>query len=314
MKKPILLGAALAALLTMPFSAAHGQSAPPDPDAINYGALNNSVYSYGDLKQAQARDLSDTQIAKIAKIAEITGMPFEDILNAVVIQGKTFVTLANEDGFPLSDLDNVRKEKDEIANFQSAYETSGAYAFKVMMPSPEAPGPMPAPMTPPAPKAATAVPPMAPAPEAPPALTPSSAGDVVDVAIETPQLSMLVKAIQAAGLVDTLRGAGPFTLFAPDNKAFSRLPKSRRNALMADPTALKNLLSYHVIAGQKIDAVTAMSMTSPTSPPTVEGATLNVTTSNGKVHINDATVTRADIQASNGIIHIIDRVLMPPTP
>ena len=83
---------------------------------------------------------------------------------------------------------------------------------------------------------------------------------------------------------------------------------------MADPTALKNLLTYHVIAGQKIDAATAMSMTSPTSPPTVEGGTLNVVTSGGKVHINDATVTQADIPASNGIIHIIDRVLMPPAP
>ena len=312
MKKPILVGAALAALLLMPFSAAFGQSAPPDPDAIDYSTQYNTVYTYADLKQAQARDLSDSQIAKIVKIARLTGTPFEDVLNAVVIQGKTFVTLANEYGFPLSDLDNVRKEKDEISNFQSAYETSGTYAIKAAMPSAPAPSAMP--MTPPVKTSTTAVPPMAEPPPAPAALTASSAGDVVDVAIETPQLSMLVQAVQAAGLVDTLRGAGPFTLFAPDNKAFSRLSKSQRSALMADPAALKNILMYHVIAGQKIDAVTAMSMASPTSPPTVQGGTLNVTTSKGKVHINNATVTKADIQASNGIIHIIDRVLMPPAP
>jgi uncharacterized surface protein with fasciclin (FAS1) repeats len=85
-------------------------------------------------------------------------------------------------------------------------------------------------------------------------------------------------------------------------------------SLIADPTQLMSILEYHVISGQKIDAATAMSMTSPTSPPTVEGGTLNVTTSGGKVMINDATVVRADIQASNGIIHIINNVLMPPAP
>ena len=128
----------------------------------------------------------------------------------------------------------------------------------------------------------------------------------------TPRLSTLVGALQAAGLVDALKGAGPFTLFAPTNRAFALIPKAQRDALMADPAALKSLLSYHVIAGQKIDAAAAMSMTSPTSPPTVEGGTLNVTTRNGRVMVNNATVVRADIQASNGIIHIIDRVLMPP--
>ncbi|MBV9848777.1 MAG: fasciclin domain-containing protein [Armatimonadetes bacterium] len=137
-------------------------------------------------------------------------------------------------------------------------------------------------------------------------------GGVVDVAMATPQLSMLVKALQAAGLVDTLKGTGPFTVFAPTNRAFARLPRAQRDALMADPAALKNILTYHVIAGAKVDAATAMAMTSPTSPPTVQGGTLNVVTRNGRVMINDATVIRPDIPASNGIIHIIDRVLMPP--
>ncbi|MBV9852189.1 MAG: fasciclin domain-containing protein [Armatimonadetes bacterium] len=142
--------------------------------------------------------------------------------------------------------------------------------------------------------------------------TPAATGDIVDVATATPQLSTLVKALQAAGLTDTLKGAGPFTVFAPSNRAFARLPQAQRDALMADPAALKNVLTYHVISGQKVDAAAAMAMTSPTSPPTVQGETLNVTTRNGRVMVNDATVVRPDIQASNGIIHIINRVLMPP--
>ena len=142
MKKLILIGATLVALLLTPFSPSFAQSGPSDPDAIDYSALNNTVYTYADLKQAKARDLSDTQVAKIAKIARLSGMPFGDIVNAIVIQGKTFVTLADEYGIPLSDLDHLQKEKDEIANYQSAYETTGTYAIKPVMPSYATPGGM----------------------------------------------------------------------------------------------------------------------------------------------------------------------------
>ena len=296
------LSTAVTALLLLPFPSAHAQSGPSDPDAINYSSLYNAPYSYADLKQAKSRDFSDTQIAKMAKIADMTGMPFRDIVNAVRIQGKSFLSLANEYGFPLSALDDVKKEKDDISNFMSASETSGKYAGSQYTPSPMASdniasggmsgGGMASNMN---------------------NTMPMATGDVVAVAMANPRLSMLVKALQAAGLVDTLKGPGPFTIFAPTNRAFSMVPKAQRDALMADPAALKSLLTYHVISGQKIDAATAMSMTSPTSPPTVQGGTLNVTTSNGKVMVNNATVTKADIPASNGIIHIIDHVLMPPT-
>ncbi len=125
-------------------------------------------------------------------------------------------------------------------------------------------------------------------------------------------LTTLVKALQVAGLVETLQGAGPFTVFAPDDKAFSKLPAGTLDTLMADPAKLKMVLSYHVIPAS-VDAATAMSMSSPTSPPTVEGSTLQVTKGkHNKLKINDATVTKANIHATNGIIHIIDRVLLPP--
>ena len=87
--------------------------------------------------------------------------------------------------------------------------------------------------------------------------------------------------------------------------------KAKLKKLEKDPALLKQVLTYHVISGAKIDAATAMSMTSPTSPATVEGQTLQVTTADGKVKINDATVVVADIIASNGIIHAIDAVLLP---
>ena len=125
-------------------------------------------------------------------------------------------------------------------------------------------------------------------------------------------LTTLVKALQVAGLVETLKGAGPFTVFAPDNKAFAKLPAGQLDALLADPAKLKQVLTYHVIPAN-IMASDAMAMTSPTSPPTVEGATLQVTKGKkGRLLVNGATVTKADIQASNGTIHIINQVLMPP--
>ena len=135
--------------------------------------------------------------------------------------------------------------------------------------------------------------------------------DIVDTAMAAKNLTTLVKALQVAGLVETLKGAGPFTVFAPTDQAFARLPAGQLDALLADPAKLKTILTYHVIPAS-IMASDAMAMTSPTSPPTVQGGTLQVTKGRrGRLMVNDATVTKADIKASNGVIHIINRVLMP---
>ena len=136
--------------------------------------------------------------------------------------------------------------------------------------------------------------------------------DIVDTAVAAGSFKTLVAAVAAAGLVETLKGAGPFTVFAPDDNAFAKLPAGTLDALLADPVKLKSILTYHVIPAS-VDAAAAMGMTSPTSPPTVQGATLQVTKGRrGKLMINDATVIKADIHATNGIIHIIDKVLLPP--
>ena len=278
----------------------------------DYKILSNPNYDYIDLQQAKARGLSDSQIATVAKIAQESGVPFR-MVSAAVERGETFPMLATEYNLKLADVYESDKEKMQIANYISTYEsigTKGGTGGGMMMSSgsmsPSMPmAPTTPPMTNPTPMAQT------PAPMTPP-MANTATLDIVDTAMAAPNLSTLVKALQMAGLVETLKGAGPFTVFAPDNKAFSRLPAGALDALMADPTKLKMVLTYHVIPAN-IMAADAMAMTTPDSPPTVEGATLKVTKGRkGKLKINDATVTKANIQATNGTIHIIDRVLMPP--
>ncbi len=103
-------------------------TAPADPDAIDYSALNNLSYTYADLTIAKTRDFSDTTIAKLVKMSEETGTRFS-VLSDALATGTTFITLADRYGVPLADLDHVEKQKDEVANYIAAYETSGQYAY-----------------------------------------------------------------------------------------------------------------------------------------------------------------------------------------
>jgi transforming growth factor-beta-induced protein len=132
--------------------------------------------------------------------------------------------------------------------------------------------------------------------------------DIVDIAEADGNLTTLVTAIKAAGLVDTLRGAGPFTVFAPTNDAFNKLPAGTLDSLLKDIPKLKNVLLYHVVSG-KVMAADVVKLTSAT---TVLGKAVTVRVDQGNVYINDAKVTITDIQASNGVIHIINAVLSPP--
>ncbi|MCD0162821.1 MULTISPECIES: fasciclin domain-containing protein [unclassified Deinococcus] len=130
---------------------------------------------------------------------------------------------------------------------------------------------------------------------------------IASIVANDPNFSTLLAAVQAAGLVDTLNSAGPFTVFAPTNAAFAKVPEADLNALLNDPAQLKALLLYHVVPGR----VTAAQVTKLTSAKTVNGANIRISTSGGMVMINDSTVTKADVRASNGVIHVIDTVLMP---
>ena len=136
------------------------------------------------------------------------------------------------------------------------------------------------------------------------------AGTVVDVAASNPDFSTLVAAIKAAGLVDALNGKGPFTVFAPTNAAFAALPAGTvENLLKPENKAkLTAILTYHVIP-VKIESSALVGKTL-TSPTTLQGGTLAIDGTKG-VKINNATVTSADVKASNGVIHVIDTVLLP---
>jgi uncharacterized surface protein with fasciclin (FAS1) repeats len=129
----------------------------------------------------------------------------------------------------------------------------------------------------------------------------------VDTAKSAGSFNTLSAAIQQAGLVDTLKGKGPFTVFAPTDQAFAKIPKAQLDALLADKSKLTKVLTYHVVAGKVMAAdVKAGSVKS------VEGSNLTITTNNGGVQVNNANVVKTDVTASNGVIHAIDSVLMPP--
>lgn len=137
-------------------------------------------------------------------------------------------------------------------------------------------------------------------------------GTIVDVASEAGMFTTLVAAVTEAELVDTLSGEGPFTVFAPTDDAFAAALDSlglTAEELLASPD-LASILTYHVVAGE-VDAETAISLDGQTAE-TVNGAPIDISVVDGNVMINDATVTTADIAASNGIIHVIDAVLLPP--
>jgi uncharacterized surface protein with fasciclin (FAS1) repeats len=132
--------------------------------------------------------------------------------------------------------------------------------------------------------------------------------DIVDTAIGAGSFTTLVAAVQAAGLVDTLKGEGPFTVFAPTDEAFAALPEGTVAALLADPDALAAILTYHVVAGKVMSGDLSNGMMATT----VNGADVTIMTEGG-VMVNDANVVSADIEATNGVIHVIDKVILPPS-
>jgi uncharacterized surface protein with fasciclin (FAS1) repeats len=130
--------------------------------------------------------------------------------------------------------------------------------------------------------------------------------DIVDTAVSAGSFTTLVAAVKAAGLVDTLKGAGPFTVFAPTDEAFAKLPAGTVDALLKDIPKLKKILTYHVVSGK----VMAADVVKLKSAKTVEGSEVKIDASNG-VKINDSKVVTPDVAADNGVIHIIDAVLLP---
>jgi len=130
--------------------------------------------------------------------------------------------------------------------------------------------------------------------------------DIVDTAINAGSFNTLVTAVTTAGLDTALKGPGPFTLFAPTDEAFSKLPSGTFESLLQDILQLRKILEYHVVSG-KLMAADVVKVDSAT---TVEGSTIKIDASNG-VKVNDATIVTPDVEADNGVIHVIDTVLIP---
>ena len=160
-----------------------------------------------------------------------------------------------------------------------------------------APTPTPAPITTPAPSAV------------PSASAAAMAKDIVETATEAGSFKTLLAAVKAAGLVETLQGTGPFTVFAPTDAAFAALPAGTLDGLLKDPAALKKILLYHVVSG----SVTSDKVVGLTSATSVEGSPIAISVKDGTVYLNDsAKVVTPDVMASNGVIHVIDKVILPP--
>ena len=132
--------------------------------------------------------------------------------------------------------------------------------------------------------------------------------DIVDTAVGAGQFNTLVKLVQEADLVDALRGEGPFTVFAPTDEAFAKLPKKQVDALLKDKEALRRVLLYHVVQGKVMSSDVVKLRTAKT----LQGQNINIRVRNNVVRINDAKVIKADIVCSNGVIHVIDKVILPP--
>ncbi len=132
------------------------------------------------------------------------------------------------------------------------------------------------------------------------------AKDIVDTAVAAGSFNTLVAAVKQAGLVDTLKGKGPLTVFAPTDAAFAKIPKDQLNAILADKALLTKILTYHVVAGKVMAADVK-----PGTVKTVQGSNMTVSMEGGNVMVDNAKVVKTDIAASNGVIHVIDSVIVP---
>jgi uncharacterized surface protein with fasciclin (FAS1) repeats len=138
--------------------------------------------------------------------------------------------------------------------------------------------------------------------------TPRVQGNIVETAVAAGQFNTLTMLLKRAGLVSTLQKPGPYTVFAPTDAAFKKVPKATIDALLQDKTKLKAVLLYHVVPGK----VTAAKVVRLRSAKTANGAKVRIRVAGSTVFVNDSKVTKTDVMASNGVIHVVNRVLIPP--
>lgn len=265
----------------------------PNGEPIDYTVLAGKRYTYTDLAQARAEGFSWHDIAVIAKISDKSGMPFEYIKH-LALEGESFPTIAFRFNLSLVDVLHARDYEIQVAEYRDAYRTTGSYEVHELVEASREE--------------------MVNTPGRYNYMSDNGGpnADLAGLVSSRPELSMFNRALRRARLMKILNGPGPLTIFAPTDAAFAKLSNDQINAMMRDRSQLVKILDYDIIP-QSISAAQAMAMTSPTSPATLEGDPLQVTTSNGTVMVNGATVTTADLDASNGVLHEIDTVILPPS-
>lgn len=258
----------------------------PNGEPIDFTALSGKNYDYMDLNQARRAGFSWHEIAVIAKISDLAGISFDRVKHQV-LEGRSFPSLADEYNLRLTDVWDARDYEHQIWEYRLAYENSGTNDIKQLVAASQQERYM-----------------------TPGGYAVTVNGDLADLVNSSPDLTMFARLVRRARLMKVLNDPGPYTVFAPTDAAFSKLSSDQINALQHNRSDLAKIIDYCIIP-QRIDSAAAMAMTAPTSPPTLEGDTLQVLTSNGNVTVNGASVVKADIFATNGVIHEVDTLLVP---
>lgn len=247
-----------------------------------------------EVKRYQAQGFSDSTIKGAANLALRTGLDVDYVLERVRESGYSLTQLAAMYGVTTD-------------NLNADLPGMGAQSYSIASADMYAPTPSYAMSTTSTMSTSTA------SSASMPTATAATQGDIMSVLSSDPRFSTLASAIRAAGLTSSLQGAGPFTLFAPTNDAFAKLPAGTLDDLLKpeNRSKLSSILLYHVVSG-KMSGSDVLAMSAPGTPRSLQGDTLTVTNV-APVKVNDANVTATDIQASNGVIHAIDTVLMPPS-
>jgi uncharacterized surface protein with fasciclin (FAS1) repeats len=263
-------------------------------EPIDYSLLLNRNFDYIDLNQAHLQGYSDHDIAVMAKIADKAGVPFHDV-DQLAQAGLTFPAIADRYNLRFEDVEHAGDYRDKVEDYKVAYNNTGEQAFRNMVAaSQEELVTTPAGVT-----TYTTE-------------TTETGQDIAGLIDHTPNLSTFSHVVHRARLESILRDPGPLTVFAPTNAAFDRLDQDQLKSLLRDRSQCAKLVNYSIIP-QRIDSAAALAMTSPTSPATLEGDTLQITSLNGNVMVNGANVVTPNVYASNGIVHEIDAVILPPT-
>jgi uncharacterized surface protein with fasciclin (FAS1) repeats len=266
----------------------------PNGQPIDYTVLVNSPFDYTDLCQAHAEGFSDREIAVIAKISAESGAPFEDIAHEA-LAGQSFPTIADRYNLRLYDVLDASDYQDKIRDYKAAYRNTGANDVKNLVASEQQEM-----YTSPYGTTVTST------------ETSTTSGENLAAVINNQSdLTMFARALRTARVMKVLRGPGPYTVFAPNDAAWSKLSSDQVNSIFANRGTLTRMVNSWIIP-RHVGRAEALAMTQPASVTSLEGDPLTFTsTSDGTLMVNGATVVTPDIFASNGVVQEIDTVLIP---